>query len=695
MPHVSHPLLYPNALEDRLYQRRIAEAAKDRNTLVVLPTALGKTIISALVAVDILYNYRESRVLIMAPTRPLVMQHKENFRRLVRLPEEDFVLLTGKTSPEYRMGVWNGSARLVFATPEVVRNDILNQGLRLSGFGLIVVDECHRAVKEYAYTEVCGAYLRDAPYPLILGMTASPGSSIERVEAVCKTLSIEHVEYRGDYDPDVKPYINPINVEWKTVDLPEEYSPLRRMLRDMLRSKIRLLQQAGYIKKNLEYVTRKDLIELGSELRYAAEMSIEEERGPIYRIISIQSQALTLFHMLELLETQGTFTLKAFLERIEEDGKRGHTALMRDAGQLRHLLEAASNVSSPKISALTEIVEKQLSENPDSRILVFTQYRDTATHLVETLNTIPGVKAERFVGQASKLGDKGLTQDKQAFLIQNLREGTINTLCATSIAEEGLDIPEVNLVVFYEPIPSEIRYIQRRGRTGRKTPGRVIIIAATQTNDIIYRYASERRIRKMAAIAEMLNRVLKPILRLRERPAPNPLTREELEDLWRRTGPQPIPAPIMADRERFRSFTRVLENATRALYLKLLESGERATAETLYGAMEEEGYGRDITKVAIQKLAKRRHIVETPEKISIPVKPIPGTKIFTVEVEKIVPGAAIVRVDGKYMARLTPENYEGPRKILKKNTLFKAQGSLHHLDGKLHIRIRQIIQVIS
>jgi ERCC4-related helicase len=78
-----------------------------------------------------------------------------------------------------------------------------------------------------------------------------------------------------------------------------------------------------------------------------------------------------------------------------------------------------------------------------------------------------GVRAERFVGQASKLRDRGLTQDEQASLIEDLRKGYVNTLCCTSIAVAGLDIPEVDLVVFYEPIPSEIRYIQRRGRTGR------------------------------------------------------------------------------------------------------------------------------------------------------------------------------------------------------------------------------------
>jgi ERCC4-related helicase len=217
LQYVFHPLLYQETIEDREYQRMISEASKNRNSLVVLPTALGKTVISALVAVDVLYNYRDMRVLVMAPTRPLCMQHMETFRGVMRLPEDDFVLLTGKTQAAFREAVWNGKSRMVFATPQVVRNDLLAKRMNLNGFGLLVFDECHRSVKEYAYTEIASQYAKTSKYPLILGMTASPGSDIERVRNVCESLFIEHVEYRNDEDRDVSPYVQPITVEWKTV----------------------------------------------------------------------------------------------------------------------------------------------------------------------------------------------------------------------------------------------------------------------------------------------------------------------------------------------------------------------------------------------------------------------------------------------------------------------------------------------
>ena len=120
LKYVEYPLIWPNTVEFRLYQTKIAEAASERNTLVILPTALGKTVISAIVAAKILYTYRNAKVLVMAPTRPLVMQHRRRFVTMLKLGAEDTALLTGKTPPEYRMPVWEGVARVLFSTPQVV-----------------------------------------------------------------------------------------------------------------------------------------------------------------------------------------------------------------------------------------------------------------------------------------------------------------------------------------------------------------------------------------------------------------------------------------------------------------------------------------------------------------------------------------------------------------------------------------------
>lgn len=693
--YASHPLIYPNTVEERLYQRSIARTALDRNTLVILPTALGKTVISALVAAETLHGYRDARVLVMAPTRPLVMQHKRSFQSMIRLPEDQFVLLTGKTPADYRSSVWSGSSRLVFATPQVVRNDLLQNRLNLKGFGLLVFDECHRSVKEYAYTEVAESYVKSSRYPLILGMTASPGSDLNRVMMVCESLSIEHVEHRSDEDPDVKPYINPVTVEWKKTNLPPQYQPVRDILQGVLNERIRTLQSRGLLKKNTMFTSRRDLIELGSELRYKAEMSIEEERGPIYAAISLQAQALTLFHMLELLDTQGAHTLRCFMKRLEEDDKRSHTAILKEEayGSLKQLLENQCYREHPKLDDLKAVSAQQLSSNPKSRMLVFTQYRDTASHLVEELNKVDGVRAERFVGQASKQNDRGLTQDQQASLIEDLRKGYINTLCATSIAEEGLDIPEVDLVVFYEPIPSEIRYIQRRGRTGRRAAGKVIILAAEGTNDMVYLYASQRRTERMKSITGTLNQKLKPILTSRVKPHPNPMTQEELHRL-EKSLPEPEVTLRAQDYEKVKGFDRMVGRAEQAVYMRILGSGIAGLDdEQLYSEMEEEGYPRNIVKAALQRLIKKQHFSDSKNgRAVLAVKSIPDARLMEIEVEKILPGEAVVIVDGKWHARLEPSNYNGPRQLIKRNTSFKALCELYHSSGVLCVKVRQVVE---
>jgi Fanconi anemia group M protein len=698
---VEHPLIWPGKVEFRLYQKRIADIASERNTLVILPTALGKTVISALVAANILYNYRDAKILVMAPTRPLVMQHRETFLKILKLREKDTVVLTGHTPADHRTAFWQGEARIYFSTPQVVRNDLLEGRLNLEKFMLLVFDECHRAVKEYAYTDIARIYVSQARYPLILGMTASPGSELSRVQEVCRNLYIERVEFRTEEDPDVKPYIQPIDIEWKRVNLPREYLAIKAHIRGMLDRRLNWLLANGIIKRKPEYVTRKCLIEAGEELRYMLEAeSIEEERGRIFQAIINQSLALTLFHMLELLETQGVHTLKAFMEKVEAERREKQSyAVLTNDPEYRTLktLVWSAPPEHPKVELLKQVVRSQLSWKPSSRIIVFTQYRDTASHLVEQLKGVPGVRAERFVGQASKLNDKGLTQEEQAERIRKLESGELNVLVATSIAEEGLDMPAVDHVIFYEPIPSEIRYIQRRGRTGRKAPGKVTILAANESLDMIYFYASRKRVQKMRRIVETLNLKLPTILRRHSKPAPNPLTPEETAQIEREAVRIEVEA-VKTEVEAVRDFNRKAARIARVAYMKLLEKGaEGLTVEQLMLDPELEWASPNVLKAALGMMVNEELIVEVEAgryAVASAAKPKTG-KVYEVEIEKIYPGSAVVLVNGKWRARLEPSDYEGPVSLIKKNSRFKAVADLYRMNGVLHIRVKDVVQKLE
>ncbi len=697
---LEHPLVWPDTVEFRLYQKRIADTASERNTLVILPTALGKTVISAIVAANMLYNYRDAKILVMAPTRPLVMQHRESFIKILKLRDKDTVVLTGKTPSDKRRFFWNSEARIFFSTPQVVRNDLLDGTINLENFALLIFDECHRAVKEYAYTDIARIYVMQARYPLILGMTASPGSDLNRVHEVCRNLYIERVEFRTEEDPDVKPYIHPIEIEWKCVNLPREYLTIKAYIRGMLDRRLNWLISNGIIKRKPEYVTRKCLIEAGDELRFMLEAeSIEEERGRLFTAIINQSLALTLFHMLELLETQGIHSLRAFMEKVEAERREKHSyAVLTNDPEYKSLkaLVWSAAPEHPKAELLKQIVRDQLLRKPSSRMLVFTQYRDTASHLVEQLKGVLGVRVERFVGQASKLNDKGLTQEEQAERIGMLEEGELNVLVATSIAEEGLDIPTVDHVIFYEPIPSEIRYIQRRGRTGRKAPGKVTILAANESLDMIYFYASRKRVEKMRRIVETLNLKLPTILRRHAKPEPNPLKPEEIRELEREAVRITVePEAVRTEVEALNELNKRVSRAARIAYLRLLEFGlEGATLEQLCADVELEWASPNVVKAALGKLMGEELIAEVEPgryAVAAAAKPKIG-KIYEVEVEKIYPGSAVVIVNDKWRARLDPYEFDGPINLIKKNSRFKAIAELYRMNGVLHIRVRDVVQ---
>lgn len=700
--HVEAHLIWPCRIQARLYQQTISAKACQKNTLVVLPTALGKTVISALATSHFLYNHRDLRVLVMAPTKPLVLQHEQTYRNILTLADEDAVTLTGKTPAAYRKLVWTGNARIIFATPQVVKNDLETGFLSLKDFSLLVFDECHRARKDYAYTDVAKRYVEQAPWPIILGMTASPGADKKKIAEICDALFIEQIEYRSEDDPDVSPYVNPIQTEWKYLDLPVEYRNLSQIIRSMLNDRLTLLNKLGIIKGRPEYVGRRDLLEAGEILRYRLEETIEEERGPIFIAIVAQSASLTLFHALELLETQGIPVLTQFLDRLERESeeKKSYKTIINDHhyNKLKTLL-GQCKLPHPKTLRLKEEIANQLKQNPKSKVLVFTQYRDTASHLVDRLGGTEAISVARFVGQASKQNDPGLSQDEQADVLRDFREGDTNVLVATCIGEEGLDIPSCDLVIFYEPIPSEIRFIQRRGRTGRKAAGKVIILAARGTFDIAYLHASRRRVEKMRQISSTLNQELKTFTRSAPKPEPNPMTSDELRRANIRAAEiESEPEATKPEETKAKEFIKEVDKAAKYVWMKAMKAGSRGLLiEDLTKEAAEDGINPATIKAAIEKLQEMIQIekIARDRIATITTKPLKNEGTYEVLVEKIYPGKAVVQINGKWRARLTPQDVDSPPNIIKKNTRFKVRGILYHDGDTLCLRVLEVIQLLG
>ncbi len=487
MKFVTHPWINAGAIENRAYQEAVVATAVGGNTLCVLPTGLGKTSIAVMVAAERLRRNMHGKILVLAPTKPLVEQHKNSFERMMKLGLE-MVVLTGETKAEERVKIYKKSD-VVFATPQTIENDLKSNILSLQDFSLVVFDEAHRCIGQYAYVYIANIYMRSAKDPLILALTASPGGQLYKINEVKDALFIRNVEIKTRDDPDVKPYVQKVENEWAMVELPIPLKSIRTYLQNIKNARMKKLLGWHIIKTDM--VNKTQLLKIQQDLA-------KKQNGISFMGMSLIAEVIKVDHALLLLETQCLAGLDTYLEKLSKEESKAAARLQKDENFLnavrlsRELVEEGQE--HPKLEKLVEIVKKEMTA--DSRIIVFAQYRDTVEKIYETLKEIKGAAPVEFIGQAKKAG-KGLSQKEQVQILNEFKMGFYNILCASQVAEEGLDVVETNLVVFYEPTPSAVRKIQRAGRTARTQVGKVIVMMTKDTRDEAYHWSAHRKEKQM------------------------------------------------------------------------------------------------------------------------------------------------------------------------------------------------------
>jgi ERCC4-related helicase len=502
--NVEWPLIRKGVVDRRDYQVNLAGVASKTSTLIVLSTGLGKTIIAALVAAKRLNDLPESKILFLAPSRPLVDQQARYLRRVLELEANQVVCLTGHDGPERRREAW-GVSRVFAMTPQALQNDLIQRSYDLSDVSLIVYDEAHRGVGDYAYTFIAELYEKQASHPLSLGLTASPGHKAEDIKIVCENLRLEHVEVRTERDPDVRKYIISVETSVQYITLPSEIEALRDMLYLLLDEYTRPVIEQGYSLPSGKRLSRKEILATQTKVRKEIGAHTKPPAKLFYLIKNLTA-ALRIVHLVEFLGTQGLAPTQRYIEGMYEEirnkkSSKGVKDLVSrpEFNQFENLLHVLvdKGYRHPKADALVELVSEQLSVDLDSRILIFTRFRDTAAEVAEALDELDDVRISRFVGQSSRGLDKGFSQKKQIEVLDGFRNNEFNVLVATQVGEEGLDIPECNLVIFYDCVPSVVPFIQRKGRTGRQSPGRVVIFVAKGTHDEFYHWSVISKLKKM------------------------------------------------------------------------------------------------------------------------------------------------------------------------------------------------------
>ncbi|MFX1366232.1 MAG: DEAD/DEAH box helicase [Promethearchaeota archaeon] len=528
------PFLKKNQVIQRSYQKNIVNSCKNKNSLVVLPTGLGKTIIGILLISKCLYKYPKAKIIILAPTRPLVSQHRDSCERFLDIDLEEITTFTGKIPPEKRILSFRTS-KIIISTPQVIKNDLLRDRYNLKQVSLIIFDEAHKTKGNYAYNFISEEYINTCSDPLILGLTASPGKDYDRIQQICDNLYIENIIFKKYQDKDVKDYIYDIDTYINLVDLPIKLREISAVWYNLFEKFLRFFIKSNLLPPNKPYYSKLDFLGISRDLTLSLyfekentlEMPEEEYLEALYykspKIIDIVqenqldipsvysycSSCISILHAKNLLETQNITLFISFLNKIKYKASKDILSAKRiinseNFNYINSIIESEEqiNLSHPKLKKIVSIIKEEVEEFNNNKILIFTQYREMAEFLKNFLKNEfkEQFKIEKFIGQTSKTDDTGFPQHLQIEIMNKFREGIIDILIATSVAEEGLDIPNVDAIIFFEPVPSEIRLIQRRGRTGRYAPGRCYILVTEETADIPFFIVARRKESSMNSV---------------------------------------------------------------------------------------------------------------------------------------------------------------------------------------------------
>ncbi len=499
---IDRPLVTSGLLERREYQTTLAEQALDTHTLVCLPTGLGKTAVSLLVTAHRLHQ-AGGKSLLLAPTKPLVTQHADFYREALELPDDEIVVFTGEVRPDDRAALWE-DARVVIATPQVVENDLVGNRLSLANVTHCTFDECHRATGDYAYNYIAERYHEDADEPLVTGMSASPGDDEEAILQVCVNLGIENVEVMTESDADVAEYTHDTSVEWKRIDLPETVEEIRDAIEAVVEDRMGKLKQLGVTNSTDASVSEREIQKIQGKVQQL--MNSDDSAG--YKGMSVLAEVRKLRTALTYVETQSVESFRRYMDRQREAARSSGASKadqrMVSDPNVKNAVRAAEEYDDlhPKFRRSRMLIAETLGINDGERVIVFTESRDTAETLTDFLSE--HFTTEKFVGQSDTDGSDGMTQTEQQDTLERFRAGEFEVLVSTSVAEEGLDVPEVDLVLFYEPVPTAIRSIQRKGRTGRQTEGRVAVLLAEDTRDEAYFWKARQDEKKMESELRLL-----------------------------------------------------------------------------------------------------------------------------------------------------------------------------------------------
>ena len=493
--------VYPTNLGTiRDYQFNLVARGLYHNLLVALPTGLGKTFIAATIMLNWFRWTKDAQIVFVAPTKPLVSQQVKACFNITGIPRSETTLLTGNTAPGIRAEEWK-SKRVFFMTPQTILNDLKVGICDPKNLVLLVVDEAHRATGSYAYVEVVKFVRRFNTSFRVLALTATPGSSIESVQEVIDGLGISRIEIRTEESLDIRQHVHPRRIDTVLFENSDEIVLVMELFSKALQPIVNKL--AGMCK-----IWNRDPMSLtpygctqARQQWMASDAGRKAHFGVKGMVNSMFTILASLAHSIELLKYHGMGPfyqkLVHFRSETQADSNKGskyRRQVIEDENFKKMMstvqgwLNDRNFIGHPKLEYLQSVILKHFVDASEgrsedtqissahTRIMVFAHFRDSAEEIARILKrNDPIIRPHVFVGQASAKGSEGMGQKMQLEIIDKFKTGIYNTLVATSVGEEGLDIGEVDLIICYDSSASPIRTLQRMGRTGRKRAGNIVV----------------------------------------------------------------------------------------------------------------------------------------------------------------------------------------------------------------------------
>jgi ATP-dependent DNA helicase MPH1 len=494
--------IFPTNLgKTRDYQFNITQAGLFHNLLVALPTGLGKTFIAATIMLNWFRWTQDSQIVFVAPTKPLVSQQVSACLDIAGIPRSASTMLTGGAAPGIRAEEWKAK-RVFFMTPQTLMNDLKTGIADPKRIVLLVVDEAHRATGAYAYVEVVKFLRRYNNSFRVLALTATPGSTVESVQEVIDGLDIARVEIRTENSIDIRDYVHDRNIEIEIFENSEEMIFCMDLMSATLKPLLEQLHTLNaYWGRDPMGLTAYGLTKarqqwMLSEAGRNAHMGVKAKINAIFNVLA------SLAHAIDLLKYHGIVPFYKHVSHWKSGGegkKSGggkyekqvtqHESFKKLIGHVEPWSKNPEFIGHPKLEYLKSVILNHFMDRgegketadgtsqPATRVMIFVHFRDSAEEVTRVLKRYePMIRPHVFNGQSSAKGSEGMDQKTQLKIIEQFKKGTYNTIVATSIGEEGLDIGEVDLIVCYDSSASPIRMLQRMGRTGRKRAGNITLL---------------------------------------------------------------------------------------------------------------------------------------------------------------------------------------------------------------------------